>query len=327
MEHNSNAIYTLLIRYIDGETTAEESLLMDEILQSDSYWKNEYNLLLNLNKHVSATSAYKINSMVDANFEILKSKIEHPADTRFKLLGPQVAKYTAAAILIFIAGWYFLNPSKNEFNTYTKGQTYKTGLNEIKTLRLKDGSIITLNQNSSLLLDKNYNSKNRLAALYGEAFFKVAKNTNKPFIVKTKQTYTKVLGTSFEIESKLNQRVILKLHEGKVQFITSNSNTVLTPNETITYSPSHNTFIIQKVKNLIKASWTSGLFFHNTKLKHITNQLEVLHNIKIKVPATLENEQYTVSLIGLGPEEILRLLSDLTDCRLIKKGTDYVLIP
>ncbi len=327
MERTQNEIYNILVRHIDGECSEEESLFIKQRIQSDPKLKNEYDLLIELNGIVLKSFPYTIDSKPDAGFEQLKTKLESPAKTKFYNPWLRVAQYTAAAMLIFVAGWYFINSSKNEFSSYAKGLTYKTGHNELQTVRLNDGSIITLNQNSRLLVDKSYNSKNRLVELYGEAFFEVTQNINKPFIVKTKQTFTKVIGTSFEIESRNNQRVFLKLHKGKVQFITANSTTILAPLETIDFSPITKTIKKQKVKNLTKANWATGLCFKNTSLKNILHQMDVLYNVKIMASPVIENERYTVSFTGLPLSETLKLLSALTDCRLIKNGTHYLLIP
>ena len=198
---NHNELYTLLIRYIDGETTAEEAAVMEDLVLNDAYWKSEFEVLTSLNSQISELPDYSVNANTEANWQALKSQIEQPAKTKTFTPWSSFVKYAAAAVVIFVAGWFLLKPSKNEFTAFTIGKFYSTGAKETLTVKLDDGTKITLNQNSSLSIDKNFNSNARLVELDGEAYFDVAKNPEKPFITKSKNTYTKVLGTSFEIES------------------------------------------------------------------------------------------------------------------------------
>ena len=84
---------------------------------------------------------------------------------------------------------------------------------------LRDGSVITLNENSSL----NYEitEAGRKAWLQGEGFFQVKSDKNKPFEIQTTQAIIKVLGTSFNIQSKKESTVVF-VKEGQVELIDIN---------------------------------------------------------------------------------------------------------
>ena len=70
--------------------------------------------------------------------------------------------------------------------------TYATGDNETKMIALLDGTEIWLNENSTLSQSADYNENNREVHLIGEAFFDVARNEEKPFIISTSKTRTQV---------------------------------------------------------------------------------------------------------------------------------------
>ena len=243
MDHN--ATYDLLIRYIDGEATAEEAVVMEELVHTDAYWKKEFEILNSLNQQIPAVLDYTVTAQTDANWEALKSQIELPAPGQTYKLWPSLARYAAAASVIFLAGWFLFKPApdsyRDEFSSFDKGKTYTTGIKEISTIKLDDGSKIILNENSSLTLDKDYNKTNRLIELSGEAYFEVAPNTAKPFIAKTKNTFTSVLGTSFEIEANDKNKVSVSLFEGKVQFSSGKEKVILTPGEKLSYSSTDKT--------------------------------------------------------------------------------------
>ena len=57
---NHNELYTLLIRYIDGETTAEEAAVMEDLVLNDAYWKSEFEVLTSLNSQISELPDYSV---------------------------------------------------------------------------------------------------------------------------------------------------------------------------------------------------------------------------------------------------------------------------
>lgn len=314
---------------MDGEATADEVAVMEELVRTDSYWKNEFEVLKKLNLQIPSSFDYKVNAETNTNWEALKSRIEKPVEIKTFKLWPSLAKYAAAAVIIFVAGWFLLTPSKNEFSSFSEGKTYKTGAKETITIKLDDGSKIVLNENSVLTVDADFNKTDRLVILKGEAYFEVAKNAEKPFIASSLNTRTKVLGTAFEIEARVPNSIEVSLYEGKVEFTTATNigKTILLPGEKLACSLSNNSIEKTRVSNLVKDSWVAGLSFKDAKLEDIVKKLEDLHKIKISIPSNLKNEQYTVSFEGLDLSASLRLLEELTDSKITKKDKDYILNP
>ena len=322
---DKNELYNLLIRYIDGEATTEEAGAMEELMLTDAWLKNEFEILNTLNKQIPFSLNYSVDAQTNANWEALKSQIELPAKTI--KLWPSLAKYAAAAAIIFVAGWFLLKSSANEFSSFDTGQIYKTLANQTLKVYLADGTEIMLNENSELTIDNAYNSKNRLVELKGEAYFEVTQNPSKPFITKTKNTFTKVLGTSFEIESLNENLVLVSLYEGKVLFSSGNQKVELKPGQKITYTLKNKSIAKQTFINLAKDTWVAGLSFKDTKLIDIAKKLEIEYAIKIIIPASKQNENYTVSFEGLDLNASLKLLEELTDSKITKKDSEYILNP
>lgn len=94
----------------------------------------------------------------------------------------------------------------------------ETKFGERRTIVLSDGSTVILNSSSLLSVAKDYNQQNRVVKLSGEAFFEVAKDKARPFMVIANNTITKALGTSFKIKNynNDNQDVSISLATGKV---------------------------------------------------------------------------------------------------------------
>ncbi len=75
---------------------------------------------------------------------------------------------------------------------------HRTGTAEVSTLRLEDGSLVTLAPESAISVAYDA-SKRRIKLLAGEAFFEVAPNPGRPFEVATQDVHTAVLGTAFNV--------------------------------------------------------------------------------------------------------------------------------
>jgi len=89
----------------------------------------------------------------------------------------------------------------------------------VKEISLPDGSIVWLNANSTLIAPEKFNGKKRNIKLKGEAYFEVARDESRPFIIQTGKTVTKVLGTSFNIKmDSILENVSVMVKTGKVAF-------------------------------------------------------------------------------------------------------------
>ena len=106
-------------------------------------------------------------------------------------------------------------------------RTFNTGVGERKVVNLPDGSTVTLNARTRLRLDENaYGQSTReVELLAGEAFFDVAKDSSRAFIVQAGRLQTTVLGTSFNIQTyeEMDEQVI-SVYTGRVQVQRGTSN-------------------------------------------------------------------------------------------------------
>src|SRR5699024_2401351 len=95
-------------------------------------------------------------------------------------------------------------------------------------LTLSDGTRVWLNSGSSIRYPVAFNGKNRKVEMTGEAYFEVAKNEGRSFIVKKGDVEIKVLGTQFNVNAYAdNRKMKVTLLEGAVKV----KNEILKPNE------------------------------------------------------------------------------------------------
>lgn len=115
----------------------------------------------------------------------------------------------AAVTILVIAGWlaysYVLTPV--EWMSSDKSE-----------LALEDGSQIFLSDGSTLSYPKSFDRRDRTVRLDGVAFFEVAEEADRPFVVETDWADVVVLGTAFGVEEDLQARsVVVRVTEGKVR--------------------------------------------------------------------------------------------------------------
>src|SRR5204863_2744841 len=106
----------------------------------------------------------------------------------------------------------------------------------VRNILLPDGSRIWLNKFSKLTWPENYGEEIRTVSLEGEAYFEVAKNKTKPFVVVSGKIITQVLGTVFNVSQQKNGVVKVTLSEGSVLVKKDKNEMVLSPGEVATYS-------------------------------------------------------------------------------------------
>jgi ferric-dicitrate binding protein FerR (iron transport regulator) len=166
------------------------------------------------------------NVQFDAEFAWNKfqKRIQNSHDRKNIIHSISHTRFAASILMFFaISVISFLTYKTIKQNSYVE---IFSG-NDLKEIVLDDGSIITLNSNASLKFPKLFSNQNRTVELTGEAFFEVAKNPKKPFIIKTGNAKIEVLGTSFNVENKHKDFVRVFVETGKVQLSNLKDNKIL----------------------------------------------------------------------------------------------------
>lgn len=147
-------------------------------------------------------------------------------------------------------------------------------------LSLPDGSKVWLNAASSLRFPYTFSGRTREVYLEGEAYFQVAKNTEKPFIVHTKTAGVKVLGTAFNINAFEAEKPVTSLVEGAVQAYVGHAVVTLQPGYQAVYEGQK--FYTAPFDSTDVLSWMSGIsYFHGVPLANISSILSRWFDIKV----------------------------------------------
>jgi len=153
---------------------------------------------------------------------------------------------------------------------------------------LSDNTVVWLNAGSRLVYPTQFNGKTREVLLFGEGYFEVTKNPEKPFIVKTSNLDIRVLGTKFNISTYAEDNVIQTvLKEGSVAVRRNGAglfekDIIMKPNQMASFDKTTNQSKIQEVDANYYTLWTKGLIsFDEIDFVRVTKKLERFYNISI----------------------------------------------
>lgn len=155
---------------------------------------------------------------------------------------------------------------------------FATAIAEIEPVRLEDGSIVTLGARSGV--DVDFSGQERSVTLReGQAFFEVARNPERPFIVRAGEVYVRVLGTRFEIRRGAGETVIA-VQEGLVEADLDGRRRQLRAGERLVIARSPALFASASVSPILNvqpthvAAWREGrLSYDDARLEEVVADL------------------------------------------------------
>lgn len=180
-------------------------------------------------------------------------------------------------------------------------------------LYMPDSSEVWLNAGSNLEYSSLYGQQSRTVKLRGEAFFKIAKNTEIPFIVQTDSMDIQVHGTSFNVRNFTDMSAIkVTLLEGSIalQLKSETSPLFLRPMEELTYKKEDKLLTVAIIENNL-TDWRSGrLHFDSEPLGDIIRVLERQYDVKIRIdnPLLLNNTFYGGFNTDQSIKEIIEII-------------------
>ena len=191
-------------------------------------------------------------------------------------------KYAAAACMLFfisLVGYNALKQTAVDANPMTLTQTVP---DEIRLLRLSDGTRIWVNQNTQIRYPSRFSGNTREIMLNGEAFFEVAKDSARPFIITSGAITTTVLGTSFSVKAYDLNRPQVSVRTGKVKVATLHNSVYLERGDAAMYLDD-NKFIRKTKASAMEPEWKKILLdIDGLKLGQLMDELQNDHNFSIQ---------------------------------------------
>lgn len=176
-------------------------------------------------------------------------------------------------------------------------------------LTLSDGTMIYLNSESTLSFPVKFQGKERKVYLTGEAYFKVAKNTEHPFVVTAGELEVLVTGTTFGVRAYKDEKDIqTTLESGQVTVRVEGKSVKLVPNKQVLFNKSTMGLEVRDVDVDLYLAWADGrLVYDNCPLEKILTDLGRWYNIDVFYSRD-ELRSYQFSLNMKKHEEFTQVL-------------------
>lgn len=198
-------------------------------------------------------------------------------------------KAAAAVLLPLLFIWVLVQYVSYPKTTAAEYTAVEAAPGMKKTINLPDGSVIRLNAGSKVSFRKDFIADKREIVLQGEAFFEVAKDSLRPFIVHTGNVSTHALGTSFNINFMSNEDLTVALATGIVKVDRQEQGhkrqlAKLVPGQQLSFNKISKQYTVAAFNRNETLGWKDGvLYFKEADLAQIINKLENWYGVDIEV--------------------------------------------
>ncbi|MEX2235712.1 MAG: FecR domain-containing protein, partial [Cyclobacteriaceae bacterium] len=302
MEATSRFVY-LLDRYFQNEATDVERTELSLLIDSGEYdaeLKEKIEAYLGADKGRRDVSAEEAKSALEKILPAKQAKVIALEDTsRSNLRWGWVA--AAAMVVASVSiGWFMIGREGDILNApiaQQQAQRIEASVFSGKQfIRLPDGSTVLLNEDSELSFADTFGGESRQVILKGEAYFDVAHDPSRPFIIKTRNVTTTVLGTAFNVKAyEDDSEVKVTVTRGKVQVANERKTLgTITPDQQIAVNTATNAFVQTNLKAATETVWVDSAL--------------ILNDVNMAQAATLIEDKFKAKIIFAR--------EDLKECRI-----------
>ncbi|MBI9069672.1 MAG: FecR family protein [Salinivirgaceae bacterium] len=299
-------IQGLIVKYLNKECSTKEIEQLNLLLRQSEEDRQLFKQIIKTDRLYRSTN---LNIDTINDWKKLQQKLSFKKNKKRSLI-----LYASSIAAILLIGFFGLGIFQSRDVLLKIGWEKVYSDNFQKRIVLSDSTEVWLNKNSHLQYPKHFNKDQRLVRLQGEAYFQVKPNPDKPFIVETKKTLTKVLGTSFNIRAYPDEKSeSIQVLTGKVKFSDKNQNTViLKHNMAAEYlKDQRNISSINNIDENILAWKTQKFIFSDKSLEQVMISLQKVYAFKYHFAnENMKKQQITTKFQSLQMNEIMELLSE-----------------
>jgi len=239
--------------------------------------------------------------------------------------------YKIAATVLLILSLGYISYQHFNLKTGVSLNEYVTLPGEVKEFVLSDGTKVWLNSKTVLIASEPFVEENREVLLIGECYFEVARNEEKPFIIKTSSLRTTVLGTHLNISAHPGDtNTEVSLYEGKVELSDKNKpeyKMVMKPGQKVSFSNDEKNFYTKSNELEKPAEWREGILrFYDEDLNSISKKLERKFMTQIFI---MDDEvgklRFTASFDTEPVDKILNLLCEAHEFQTLKTKNGIII--
>lgn len=279
-------MHDLIVRYFNGEITAEEKHTLFSLMDTDADLRTEFIAAQNLRAltawlPLSEDEVFSTGRLLSFKQDRLKKTFTIP----YK----HIIGYAAAICIAIVSTWGIISTKSNvavEKEQLVTYEEFSTPAGQRAMVKLHDGTTVWLNARSTLRYPSQFAKGERKVELNGEAFFEVSRNEEVPFVVSTEKLDIKVLGTKFNVFAyKGRNEFTTSLLEGSVKVYDNRNESeavLMNPNECLDLVG--NKLVRRPFSNMDFLLWKDGIYsFDDVTFDEIVKKLELYYDVTILV--------------------------------------------
>lgn len=317
MKNLRNDIDELIGKYLAGEASREEMEVVDgwrgENESNQQYFSQFQTIFAR-----AATVRQNLQFDQDAAWNKVRARLKqtHGKVVNLQPEPPAVGsawgilwKVAASILLVAVVGFFAYQNLQSPDDAAVPLQM--TAEKKIVTDTLPDGSEVVLNKKTQLTYAYNSRKKQHHVKLKGEAYFSMAHEAEKNFVVDVGGVFIRDIGTSFNVKAYPNSNTIeVVVEEGEVIFYTeTDSGLTLKANGKGIYDKVTKKFSVDQPEANVTAYKTRYFVFSGTTLAEVARQLNAVYDRKVIVSEAIQGCQLTVDFDNDSLENIVDVIS------------------
>ncbi|MGN7721903.1 FecR domain-containing protein [Chitinophaga sp. 22620] len=338
-----HAFWLLTGKYLSGEINDQEKATLLALLESDPVLRDEFDEAKKMWEQTAGDEPGYDSQLLQRTHQKIREyeagerqapelpPYEHTKETPVYTLPGQRngwKKWIAAAVLTGISVclyWFFQN---NPATSPVKWASLDVLPGKQQKIILADSSVVYVNAGSHIEYPLAFTDSVREIRLNGEAFFEVAQDAGKPFIVQSGALRTRVLGTSFNVRAYSGEEMqSVWVATGKVQVNTAEKTLgVLLPDHLLTYHVQGKNFALSSQPHETMDWQQNRMAFNDIPFKDLAAELGRRYGKTLVFSdPSMQHCRYRAVFRDLPLEKILQQLSLTNGFRYTAKGDSIFL--
>jgi transmembrane sensor len=317
-----------LIKFITGNLEEDEAKDVKCWINADKANKNEFIRIKNI--HAFASEGKRKIRIEEDFLQLYRQINQMPKPTKLTVYGKYL-KYAAVLLAAIFIG-FSASEIRNRIPSFAENELtneFYAPEGQISEFKLADGTRVWLNSGTRIKVPVDFGARSRVLSMEGEAFFEVARDSKRPFLIQTNDLFVRVLGTSFNVSAyNTDGNSEITLIEGRVGIRekTGLRLGVLMPGQQLVYEKESGKNFKRLVDTAPYEAWRDGkMIFKDRSLGYISERLERWYNVKIEFDdETISKLKFTGTILKNKPlSQVLEAIILTSPVRFeIKVNTD-----
>lgn len=217
------------------------------------------------------------------------------------------------------------------------GQIIETERGERREVALSDGSVLQVDPETRMRVKLHDDSRRLVILERGRALFRVAKDPERPFMVRANGTVARAVGTSFAVETQM-QDVIVTVAEGKVAVsvpplpgkneVEPELAAMLIADQQLTVAGSGASPSVRRVDSQRELAWASGrLVFEHTPLPRVLHEFNRYNQVQMRIDdAALAERRISGTFDASDPESFLAFIRTVAHVEVVRDNARNLVI-